>query len=73
MAGEQTVWTVDGPPAVITRAPAPELIRGTHNIGVRGDGFSTLFSTLYGGLASYRFGQSVDGGRELLASMPKPN
>ncbi|WP_298943257.1 glycoside hydrolase family 2 TIM barrel-domain containing protein [uncultured Microbacterium sp.] len=73
VAGEQTVWTVDGPPAVITRAPAPELIRGTHNIGVRGDGFSTLFSTLYGGLASYRFGQSVDGGRELLASMPKPN
>lgn len=73
VAGEQTVWTVEGAPAVIRRAPAPELIRGIHNIGVRGDGFSALFSTLYGGMVSYRFGQGSDGGRELLASMPKPN
>lgn len=73
VAGEQTVWTVPAPAAVITRAPAPELIRGTHNIGVRGDGFAALFSTLHGGMVSYRYGAGEDGGRELLASMPKPN
>lgn len=44
------------------------VIRGYNNIGVRGEDFEVLFSTLLGGLVSYRFG-----GKELLAQMPKPN
>lgn len=44
------------------------LVRGFNNIGVHGEGFSVLFSTLYGGLISYRYA-----GRELLAQMPMPN
>ncbi len=35
--------------------------------------FTVLFSRLYGGLASYRYGDGVDGGRELLTTMPKPS
>lgn len=72
VAREQRVVRVGSPPAVVA-APAPELVRGAHNIGVRGAGFSVLFSTLYGGLASYRFGMTSDGGRELLTSMPRPH
>ncbi len=72
VAGAQTVWTVAVAAAVITHAPVPELIRGTHNIGVRGAGFSALFSTLYGGMASYRFGAG-ESARELLATPPRPN
>lgn len=76
VAREQTVWEVADtavPAAVITRGPAPELVRGGHNIGVHGNGFSVLFSTLYSGLSSYRFGDTAEGGRELLTGMPKPN
>ncbi|WP_447943709.1 glycoside hydrolase family 2 TIM barrel-domain containing protein [Microbacterium aurum] len=74
MAREQTVWTVATPTAgVVTRMPAPELVVGGHNVGVHGPGFDVLFSTLYGGLASYRFGRTRDGGRELLRGMPKPS
>ncbi len=72
VAREQRVVSVGEPP-VIVAARAPELIRGSHNIGVRGEGFSVLFSTLYGGLSSYRFGMTSDGGRELLTSMPRPH
>jgi beta-galactosidase len=39
-----------------------------NNIGVRGESFEALFSKLYGGLVSYRYG-----GKELLSTMPKPN
>lgn len=38
------------------------------NIGVSGDQFSVLFSKLYGGMVSYKFG-----GMELLKTMPLPN
>ncbi|WP_394554363.1 glycoside hydrolase family 2 TIM barrel-domain containing protein [Agromyces sp. MMS24-JH15] len=77
VAHEQRVVAVDAgpesaPPASVA-APAPELVRGTHNIGVHGDSFSVLFSTLHGGLLSYRFGRTSDGGRELLATPPRPN
>ncbi|WP_307785458.1 glycoside hydrolase family 2 TIM barrel-domain containing protein [Microbacterium hibisci] len=72
VAREQRVVAVGAPPARVA-APAPELIRGAHNVGVRGAGFSALFSTLYGGLSSYRFGMTSDGGRELLTSMPRPH
>lgn len=44
------------------------VIRGNHNIGVRGEHFEALFSVLHGGLVSYRFG-----GTELLAQKPVPN
>ncbi len=44
------------------------VIHGANNIGVRGEDFDVLFSTLHGGLASYRYG-----GKELIAQMPKPN
>ena len=53
--------------------PRPELIEGIHNVGVRGSGFSVLFSRLRGGLVSYRYGTGADGDRELLKSIPKPS
>lgn len=44
------------------------LIRGTHNIGVRGEHFDVLFSDLNGGLTSYRYA-----GKELIQEIPRPN
>ncbi|MBQ8306237.1 MAG: DUF4981 domain-containing protein [Blautia sp.] len=41
---------------------------GWCNLGVRGEHFEVLFSTLLGGLVSYRYG-----GRELLKDIPRPN
>lgn len=55
------------------RAETPELIDGIHNVGVRGEHFSALFSRLYGGLVSYRFGPTPEDGRELLRGVPQPN
>ena len=46
-------WYVDGAPVVV-REPAPELIRGIHNYGVRGKHFLALFSRLHGGLVPGR-------------------
>ena len=51
----------------------PELIDGLHNIGVRGRHFLALFSKLHGGLVSYRYGFTPDGGNELLTAPPRPN
>ncbi len=45
-----------------------QVIQGTFNIGVKGDGFELLFSKLYGSLVSYRYA-----GVELLEQMPMPN
>ncbi len=72
VAFEQGVFRVDGG-EVRPTAPAPEVVDGIHNIGVRGRHFTALFSKLYGGLVSYRYGLTPDGGRELLRSIPKPN
>lgn len=44
------------------------VVHGNHNIGVRGENFEVLFSVLYGGLVSYRYG-----GKELLVQKPVPN
>lgn len=44
------------------------VVRGTHNVGIRGEHFEVLFSELFGGLTSYRYG-----GVEMLESIPKPN
>lgn len=51
------------------------LVNGIHNIGVHGERFSIIFSKLYGGPVSYRFGEpgrGVDEGRQLLAVPPRP-
>lgn len=45
-----------------------QTVRGSNNIGVRGEGFEALFSYGEGRLTSYRFG-----GREMLKSGPMPN
>ena len=45
-----------------------QVVHGFHNIGVRGEEFEALFSTLHGGLVSYRYA-----GREMLVQAPKPN
>ncbi len=75
IAWEQTVFTVTGPSPERTprSAPRPEVITGTHNIGVRGAHFLANFSRLHGGLTSYRYGLTRDGGKELLSSVPQPN
>ncbi len=72
VAWQQRVFRVAGTPAAV-REPAPELIRGIHNYGVRGRNFLALFSRLYGGLVCYRYGLTSDGGRDLLNAMPMPN
>ena len=45
-----------------------EVIRSTHNIGVRGAHFEVLFSVLNGGLTSYKHA-----GKEMVEAIPKPN
>ncbi len=52
----------------IEKAGSLEIIRGEENIGVRGSGFSILFSGPMGGLVSYNCR-----GRELIGCVPKPN
>ena len=46
----------------------PQIIRSTHNIGVRGEHFEAMFSVLNGGLVSYKYA-----GKEMLETIPKPN
>ena len=72
VAWEQAVRVVPGAVAP-RRSAAPELVDGIHNIGVRGEHFTALFSKLHGGLVSYRYGLTPDGGHELLRSMPRPS
>ena len=45
-----------------------EVIRSTHDIGVRGAHFEVLFSVLNGGLVSYKYA-----GKEMIEAIPKPN
>lgn len=51
---------------------APEIVEGIHNIGVHGKNFTVLFSRLYGGMQSYRFGGNGPE-HEILRGMPTPN
>lgn len=44
------------------------VIRGSLNVGVKGEHFDVLFSYISGGLVSYRYG-----GQEFLEEMPLPN
>lgn len=54
-------------------APAPEVIEGTHNYGVRGPNFSVSFSRIHGGLQSYRYGETLEEAHDLLKGSPMPN
>jgi beta-galactosidase len=79
-AGHEVAWgqqviVVTGTPATPRQEPAeaPTLIEGIHNIGVRGRHFTALFSRTFGGLVSYRYGLTSDGGHELLRTIPQPN
>ena len=62
----QYVYQVEKEPVVCT--DGIEIIRSTHNIGIRGAHFEVLFSVLNGGLVSYKYA-----GREMIESIPKPN
>lgn len=64
----QTVYTVEAPAKAAVCTKPVTVIKGTNNIGVRGENFEVLFSGLFGGLTSYRFG-----GVEMLENIPKPN
>jgi beta-galactosidase len=76
-AGHEVAWgqaVLVVPGATLRRTTsAPELVDGIHNVGVRGEGFTALFSKIYGGLVSYRYGLTPDGGHELLRSIPRPS
>ncbi|PHP52659.1 glycoside hydrolase family 2 TIM barrel-domain containing protein [Actinomyces ruminis] len=61
------VFAVAGSPSL-----RPVLVRGRHNIGVRGESFEVLFSGLAGALTSYRYGKTQAGGRELLRAPITP-
>lgn len=67
IAAEQAVFEV-GNRQPVKATGSPEIIVGTHNIGVRGKHFHILFSRLHGGLASYKWA-----GKELFNSPPVPN
>ena len=74
IATGQAVFTVAGTPrGTSATALRPTVITGGHNIGVRGDHFIATFSKVHGGLSSYRYGLSQNGGRELLKAVPQPN
>lgn len=57
-----------GPTTATVEQSKFQVVQGAGTLGVRGDGFSVMFSKDNGGLVSYRYG-----GRELLAGIPKPN
>ena len=62
----QYVYQVEKAPVACT--DEIEVIRSTHDIGIRGAHFEVLFSALNGGLVSYKYA-----GREMIESIPKPN
>src|SRR5690606_4553750 len=76
-AGHEVAWgehvlTV-GMPAARASAPTPSVVEGTLSIGVHGPGFHVLFSRIFNGLSSYRYGETSTGGRELLSGVVTPN
>lgn len=62
----QYVYKIEGAKAVCK--DDVEVIRSTHNIGIRGNHFEVLFSVLNGGLVSYKYA-----GKEMIEAIPKPN
>ncbi|WP_099331624.1 glycoside hydrolase family 2 TIM barrel-domain containing protein [Actinomyces minihominis] len=73
VAREQAVILVGDGSRRQKTAPVPTLINGIHNIGVQGERFHALFSRLYGGLVSYRYGTEPGARPELLDRIPMPN
>lgn len=73
-----TADTNDTPPTDASSTTPPSglrIVNGIHNIGVHGPRFSIIFSKLYGGPVSYRYGpegRGVDDGRQLLTVPPRP-
>ena len=81
-AGHEVAWgehvlTVGALPAhaepARASAPTPTVVEGTLSIGVHGPGFHVLFSRIFNGLSSYRYGETSTGGRELLSGVVTPN
>jgi len=76
-AGHEVAWgehvIAVGATVPVVMAARPQVVEGTLSIGVHGPGFHVLFSRLFNGLGSYRFGGSRTGGRELLAGTVTPN
>lgn len=64
----QTIYRVEAPTKGGLCKKPITVVKGQNNIGVSGENFEALFSGLYGGLVSYRYG-----GVELLQNTPKPN
>lgn len=72
----QYVYTVDNlegadeekHQAIAGASDQMQVIHSVHNIGVRGEHFEVMFSTLNGGLVSYKYA-----GREMIEAIPKPN
>lgn len=62
----QYVYQVEGEKTLCTEDF--EVIHSMHNIGVRGEHFQVMFSTLNGGLVSYKYA-----GKEMIEAIPKPN
>lgn len=76
-AGHEVAWgehvlSFGAPPARVCLTP-PTVVPGTLSIGVHGAGFHVLFSRIFNGLTSYRFGETRTGGRELLSGVVTPN
>lgn len=63
----QGIYSVEKP-VCKEKKPSFEVVRGTFNIGVKGENFRVLFSGLNGGLASYCYG-----GKEMIRTIPRPN
>ena len=63
--GQEVIGTM---PAHAPQTKPFSVTRGWGNIGIRGEDFEVLFSTIHGGLVSYRYA-----GVELFTSVPKPN
>ncbi len=61
-------YTYKNPEKKVSCTDRIELIRGTQNIGVKGNDFEALFSVNYGGLVSYKYC-----GKELIGRVPMPN
>ena len=64
----QYVYQVQENASAETEVAKPQIIRSTHNIGVRGEHFEVMFSVLNGGLVSYKYA-----GKEMIEAIPKPN
>ena len=66
--GQAVVKKVVKPVKYMAKEKPYTLIRGVYNTCVRGAEFEVLFSSLNGGLVSYRYA-----GKELIEEIPKPN